>query len=102
MNLIFRFFTHSVLSNIHIPQSLKRELLFVIEKCRKSGRLFKDNKIKRSDLFNHSHFNALFLKLNPYTIQLIKENSKYRNVHRQIYNLSFGSSTSDINVKKEK
>lgn len=39
----------------------------------------------KTDLYNHSHYNLMFLKLNGRTIKYIKENSKDKKLHNEVF-----------------
>ncbi|KRW98084.1 hypothetical protein PPERSA_02971 [Pseudocohnilembus persalinus] len=91
MNQILKFFSLENLKKIHMPPQLQEKIFEMVEKTRKSGRLINQNKVQRSDLFNHSHFNLLFLKLSQMSLKQLEKKPKDIELHEQVFQIDLES-----------
>jgi len=57
-----------------MTSNMRNEIADFIEKVKATGRKMGKNNTMKTDLYNHSHYNLMFLKLNPRTLKYIKEN----------------------------
>ena len=63
-----------------IPENLKIEIIELIHTVKLSGKK-KKNGTYKTDLFNHSHYNLLFLKLNSMNIEYLKLSKNDLDLH---------------------
>lgn len=82
INKIIRFFHPETLENIYMPQYIRDLSAEFVDSCRKTARELVDGKVIKTDLFNHSHYKVLFLKLDKATIDIMKLCSKDVSLHK--------------------
>mmetsp|Transcript_21141 Transcript_21141/g.2832 ORF Transcript_21141/g.2832 Transcript_21141/m.2832 type:complete len:86 (+) Transcript_21141:467-724(+) len=85
-----------------MPEGIAEAIYDVMDKTRISGRLLSENKVLKTDLFNHSHYNLLFQNLNEKTLVYLRKNQKDVNLHEQIFgfNISDESVINDVIIKE--
>mmetsp|Transcript_9426 Transcript_9426/g.836 ORF Transcript_9426/g.836 Transcript_9426/m.836 type:complete len:91 (-) Transcript_9426:150-422(-) len=84
-----RYFDMENLNNIEMPKKL-REILFVfVDEARKTAREIIDGKIIKTDLYSHSHYKLLFLKLDTETIKLMSLREKDYILHKKVLDIDF-------------
>lgn len=96
-NSLLVIFSKENLDKINIPDILKIEIMKVIHTIKNSGKKLNNN-VHKTDLFNHSHYNALFLKITPSNIKKVSKNEKDALIHLKCYN--FDLKEKQINQKK--
>lgn len=69
----------------------------IIHIIKNSGKKLNNN-VHKTDLFNHSHYNALFLKITPQNLKRVGKNEKDVMIHQKCYN--FDLKEKSINFKK--
>lgn len=67
LNSLLSIFTRENMSKINIDNHYQEEIMKCIARVKQSGRKTQ-GKVCKTDLFNHSHYNVLFLKLTPESI----------------------------------
>ncbi|KRX07785.1 hypothetical protein PPERSA_07535 [Pseudocohnilembus persalinus] len=84
---ILKLFKRQYMENIDMPQTLYSKLLDLVKACRVSGRKVVNEKIQKTDLFNHSHYNLLFLTINKESIISMGKNEKDRQIHLKAFGI---------------
>ncbi|KRX09624.1 hypothetical protein PPERSA_09294 [Pseudocohnilembus persalinus] len=88
---ILRFFNQSNLNKIQMPKPLRRKIFQVITKVKQGGKHVSGAKITKSDLFNHSHYNTLFLQLNPTTLSKIQQKDREIHLNKLVFNIDIST-----------
>ena len=91
LNTIFYLFKPSNLDNIIFPEYLRYSLLQSIQRVKLSGKKRMGKQFK-TDHFNHSHYNVLFLKITEHNIQRLISSEKDRELHLSCF---------DVDLQKE-
>ena len=93
MNSILSLFTPENFEKINIPALLKTEILSTIRKLKLSGKKTKE-KICKTDLYNHSHYNTLFLVLNKKNLAQLSNKKKDIDLHKICFDIDLSQTIS--------
>lgn len=86
LNTIFYLFKPANLENIAFPEYLRYSLLQTIQRVKLSGKKRMGKQFK-TDHFNHSHYNVLFLKITENNIQRLASSEKDRELHLSCFDV---------------
>ncbi|KAL4464715.1 hypothetical protein ABPG74_011276 [Tetrahymena malaccensis] len=86
LNSLLSIFTRENMSKINIEPLYQEEIIKCIARVKQSGRKTQ-GKVCKTDLFNHSHYNVLFLKLTHESIQEIANKPKDANIHKACFDI---------------
>lgn len=75
--------------------NLYDKFISLVTACRISGRKIENNKVKKTDLFNHSHYNLILLTLNDVSMNEMAKNEQDYLLHLKTFGI-------DIREKKIK
>ncbi|KAL4506695.1 hypothetical protein ABPG72_000266 [Tetrahymena utriculariae] len=108
---ILDLFKPANMSILQIPQEIQTALIQLVKRLKKSGKFsIKKNsedlalrvqnekgKITKTDFYNHSHYNALFLILNPTSIRQMRNSFKDVQIHKFVFGIDISNILLDQN-----
>jgi len=83
------FLSFNNLQLLNISEKLRDKLNKIRQSVKETGKKKGANKITKSDLFNHSHYNLLFLKITKKTLKHIETNKRDLELHEKVYGIDF-------------
>ncbi|EAR90789.2 hypothetical protein TTHERM_00140970 (macronuclear) [Tetrahymena thermophila SB210] len=108
---ILDLFKPANMTILQIPQEIQTALIQLVKRLKKSGKFsIKKNsedlairvqnekgKITKTDFYNHSHYNALFLILNPTSIRQMRNSFKDVQIHKFVFGIDISNILLDQN-----
>lgn len=84
---ILSMFTKENLHKLKVPILLQEHLRKLVMNVKRSAKKIKKN-FAKSDFFNHTHYNALFLHLNADTIEELSRSEREIEIHQFCFRLN--------------
>ncbi|KAL4499031.1 hypothetical protein ABPG72_016933 [Tetrahymena utriculariae] len=88
MYFLLSLFQAENMERLGVPEHIQQELIRCVQNVKKTAKKkIKNKNLQKTDFFNHTHYNALFLHLNKNSLRELQKKEKDIQVHKQCYGL---------------
>ncbi|EAS00898.1 hypothetical protein TTHERM_00310720 (macronuclear) [Tetrahymena thermophila SB210] len=97
MYFLLSLFQAENMERLGVPEHIQQELIKCVQNVKKTAKKkIKNKNLQKTDFFNHTHYNALFLHLNKNSLRELQKKEKDIQVHKQCYGLDL----TDIDIQR--
>ncbi|KAL4449990.1 hypothetical protein ABPG74_015109 [Tetrahymena malaccensis] len=97
MYFLLSLFQPENMERLGVPEHIQQELQRCVQNVKKTAKKkIKNKNLQKTDFFNHTHYNALFLHLNKNSLRELQKKEKDIQVHKQCYGLDL----TDIDIQR--
>lgn len=86
--LYFNYMLKQIMRHIPLlalPAPLMDELTKVVQRIKQSGRRLDSRSVRKTDFYNHSHYNVCFMSVAPHNVDKLKDRDIA--LHKQVFNI---------------